>query len=314
MLLDILRIIDSNSAGYTNDATKRSLVVSRVNEAAKRLYEQTDLVNSLDEAILNVSVETNLVSLPSYMDKVRMVRRAHSGQKVDLLDLPERYHTSGQTDSDVYNFKMCKPRALLRDIENAGRLTFSFPLDDTATITVTGKNNNSSRVTETFTLTTDYETTNVFTDVFSIVKSAPSIFDISVDDINDNEIAVIANDSLSSNYQVLQVFEPFAHLTQNEFYAVEILYKLKFVPLVNDTDSFLCGDMYDQAIAWEYLLNESTIRKDVEGVKAANVMVNRILNNIAIDNEKGLKKTFDKPANKYLAIHSCTAYGYSQRS
>lgn len=305
MLSDILEIIYSNVSGYSTDANKKAKVVSRVNASARRLYEQADLVNSLDEEVLNVSVETNLVALPSYMDKVRMVRRANNGRKINVLDIPERYHTSGQSDSDICNFKMCKPRALERNIENAGRLTFSCPLPDSIVVTVTGRNNNSSQISETFTITSEYETTNVFTEVFSITKAASSVYDITVTDLEDNTLAIIPNTALTSLYQVLQIFEPIVNITAGmDMYAVEILYKLRFVPMVEDTDTFLCGDLYDQAIAWEYIYNQSVIDKDIEGVKRANVMVNRILNNIATDNEKGLKRSFDKAPNKYLEVHS----------
>ena len=313
MLKDILDIVEENLGGYSGAEANRANLVRRINTTALLLHTKMDLVGSLDEEVIQVSTETNLTALPPYMGKVRMLRLAALKEKVNIMDLAERYHTSGQTNVDALNFKMMRPRALSREIDNASRIIFSLSDEDSSesiTLYVTGKNDNSNRLKETIVLTASGKTSvNVYSEVFSIKKSAPSTCDVIVKDVEGNVLALIPNDSLESLHQVLQIQETNTAFASNQaYYGVEILYKKAFVPMVEDTDSFLCGDIYDPAIAWSYILEQHSINERADGMRVATVKLNEWTNAIASDNEKGLKKTFDKARNKYYNVMSMVTF------
>jgi hypothetical protein len=80
--------------------------------------------------------------------------------------------------------------------------------------------------------------------------------------------------------------------------------------MVNDNDSFICGDLYDEAIYWEYAKTHYANAKDPDGMKTSTVMVNQLITDIARDNEQGLKKTYDAAPNRYLKIHSLVTNNY----
>lgn len=313
MLKDIITIVSETIGGYPKDATSKASMVRKINRAALRLYTQCTLVNSLDEVILNASTADNVVTLPSYIGKVRSIRHATTRDKIDIQDFPERYHESGRNSTDELVFKTMRPKATLRSIEIAGKVTVytSLPLSTSVVVTLMGSNDNSGSITETVELSStaqSIETDKVFSTITSITKSSSSEYDIYIKDINDNILAVLPNDALKSEYTALMIFEPNIILAANQdYYAVEVLYKKAFRNMVYDEDSFLCGDIYDEAISWEYAWGHYAAAKDTKGATDANVMVNRLITNIARDNEQGLKKSYDAAPNRYLRIHSLIA-------
>jgi hypothetical protein len=313
MLKDIIRRISVKHGIYPNDAASRSFLVFEINDAAERLYRQCTLVNSMDEVVLNVSTADNLVTLPAFVGKVRSVRHATTRDKITLLDTPERYHESGRTSTDEITFKMARPRALAASITNATKLTLEFPiaLASPVDVTISGSTANSSSVTEVVSITQVAETVNTFETVTSITKSATTDYDLTIKDANSNELAVVPNTALNSVYNTIMVFEPDTVVpADQDYYAVEVLYKKAYTPMVNDNDSFICGDLYDEAIYWEYAKTHYANAKDPDGMKTSTVMVNQLITDIARDNEQGLKKTYDAAPNRYLKIHSLVTNNY----
>ena len=115
-------------------------------------------------------------------------------------------------------------------------------------------NSQASRVTETITFKvgdTAKATQNFFADVTAILKSSETTYDLTVIDVGDNVVAFIPCHLRAVTYKLLQVLDRTEQQSQDVL--LELLFKHKFEPFINDTDCFVAGSMYDKAIYWKTL-------------------------------------------------------------
>jgi hypothetical protein len=317
MLKDILNLLARDGVNVNDEASKAHAVIG-VNNGCKRMYTKRDLEGSVNEELFQVSVTSNQVALPPNVGIVRKIRPYGTyGDPANLSLMQSYYQTSGSKWLHSYNFRMRPARPLLRSINNASVITFSLPLpaNKSCDFVIVGTNDVSANKVVTVTLpagSMSVTTTDVFSDIKKLLRSGDDSYDVTVTDVNDNVLAIIPNNYAESKHEVLQVLDSGVQPIQAfSTYPVELMYKRALPYLKNDNDSFICGDVYDEAIFWEYKIFESALKGDIKSMAAANAAQSDIINNISMDIERGKDKRIDVARNPYIAISDQISRSYN---
>ena len=297
-LNDILNdIVAETGFKVRTSASEREVVVTRVNAAAKELYDSTDLPGSLDEQVFDLNAGAAQVSLPEYVGQTRGGRYYDSRMKVAIDDMGNRYH-AGMNFQDVWylNFRKLSKSPLSREIINESVLKFSTPieeLEDTR-IAIIGPTINSSRAAEEIVLLANTKEvsciSNFRSPIESILKNRKTLYDITVKDIEDNILAVIPNSQYRSTYNIYQILDtPFPTLPST-WSALEVKFKKRYVPMKEDIDQFVCGDDFDKAIFWKFMEHRS---RNVEAASAFQAKTIQATDTLITDEEPGKKRNLE---------------------
>ena len=300
-----------------NTSAERAYLTDIINKAAAEIYNSYDLRGCLREQIFNVGQNQQLISLPWYVENVRKVRQYDFRFPTDYNAMQMRYHVNEWQIPLVSWREHRRDSALKRDIENHGPLTFT--LTEAATVpfavTVTGKTPNASRYTEIVTFLvgeTTKNTTKNYENVEAITKNKAIDQDMSVADMDGNEVSFIPNRELKPRYTIVQVLDRWND--NGEDILAEVLFKLRFTPFVHETDSFPCGDLFDRCIYWKAM---SHLYSKQEGEIAQNKVIGaeakcrQLIESLtANDNEGKVHKLdfapnalFDMFGNNYNSIY-----------
>lgn len=245
-LSDIKEIIEQ-------DLGVGSVSLARINRAAKELFTNYELLDAQRECTLDKGLD-ELVALPWFIDKIVAIRPNTDFDKSKLIHRVNKYRTGNWTLT--LDLEDTGRNPLHTNITNAANLVLTIPKPETAafSVTVTGGNNLSSSLSETVTFAvgeTSKKTVNRYKDVFCIAQEKHK-YDLTVSDIDDQELAIIPNHLTEAQYRIIRVNDPTGRFTYNYKY-VDILYKPHYRPFVNDGDQFMCGDRYDRAIVFKYI-------------------------------------------------------------
>ena len=258
MLSDIRSELVTDHGINISTTGERVYVDNLINQALNEIYTNNELYLSEREQLFDIGSEYQIITLPHDVDKVLAVRRYTSRQRVKQEDMRPRYRSMSWAEPYIghpYLAWRFKNRSCLKkEFLNVAPFTYTINQAIAAgfRITVTGRTNTASQVTEviTFGATDTAKTGTVaFTEYFSMQKSAVISQDVVVTDADGNEVSVIPNNVLRCSYPYYQV------LDRNETYStdntlVEVLYKLKQSKLVNDTDIAM-DEVYDKAIYYK---------------------------------------------------------------
>ena len=249
-----------------SDTSQRALLLDYLNEAAKELYEQSDMPGSLEEAEFYVQGDKT-VAMPTDVYAIRSIReKAGSNAMWDAEPLTSRYRENNW-DTNHAKFR----------VKGYSPLKVSLPTS------ITGAANGTNRlIVRTYGITTtddDYEvviktpyseaflvsvagpavasatsSTNVtlapsnavvITDIISFartLKPTATVGVVQLIDYVDNSIvyAEIPSNSMESRYLIVDVSEfPFSSSAeQDDSHTLQILYKKTLPRLQNDTDEF----------------------------------------------------------------------------
>lgn len=315
MLKRILGIIAQETGLNPNDSRQRSHMVEHVNLAAKRLHESTDLEGSMDTKDFNLAVGSALVTFPPYIGDVRKLRYVQSGEKVILGGPAARFNESGFNDAHFLRIVMQTKQALGRDIDIEGRLTFTIPLAQTNDVlfTIVGKNTNSAQATEVVTIkagSLSATSALTYSEVTRLLREGIITVDCLITDLNSVVLAVFPNNVINLEHTMVRVAE---YVTSFEAdvtsRAVEAYYKKALTHMEKDYDTFVCGDLYDEALAWEYIKSFGPSDKHQQAMAAES----KILADIGRDKNKGQENKIDASQNKYLKIQR-SMRRYNRRS
>lgn len=266
------RDIKIRVAQYTgldaSDANDLALIKQLVNEAAKEVYNSGDLPGSLDEAVFTLD-QNYQVALPYLASNIRGLRQYQSQARLALTNMSERYQQNPWY-RDWERFRIKSDSPIQYDVVNAGTLTITAGAADSGTIVITGSTISSNRISETIVMDAAAKvTTNQFTAIHSITSPARRTYDYSVVDVDGVVLAVLANNALKTNYQVLLLSNyPWAMVSATQ--TIEILFKKAFYPFSEDGDEFVAPD-FDSAIYYKFQANWDATRKgDEERALLAN--------------------------------------------
>jgi len=237
-------------------ASEKTFLNDKINKAAEEIFEKRDLRNSLREQLFVLTTNQQLITLPSYVYRLRKVRNYDFSLPVNNIDLRPRYSQFGWYEQGLKFRVVQENAALQRDIENQGPITLTLSEAASAAfaVTITGKTANADRVVEVLVFNagdTTKTTTKSWEDIESIEKSAITNENLVVADMDGNQISAISNAELIARFMKVQVLERFEQFAENPIY--EVLYKVRFNQFKNDGDNFQCGNEYDKAIYWKVI-------------------------------------------------------------
>lgn len=307
-----LRTILLNAAseiGLTlSNTTDRTWLIQKINEAAEDLYTSDDLVDSLREQVFSLEVDDQQISLPWYVYKIRGARWSQLKMPIRLDDMRPRYATMGYNEMlwRSFTWRIKEKHAIGKDITNSAPFVVSIPMAEMLAfvVTIIGVTSTSTRVVEQVHFApgdTVRNCINSFLSVKSITKDILITNDISVQDINGVELAVIPNNELSSSYTILQIIDfDQSNFTNEGCMCVEVLYKTKFTPFSNDYDEFPCGPIYDQCIFYKFMEIFSGKKGEFDKATAYKTKCNELVGNIAKETEDSEEVRMDFGKNRFL--------------
>lgn len=283
--------------------SERAWIIEKINDAAKELYDSDDIPGCLRELTFNIdteAVESSLVSLPGYVDKLRGIRYTSvQGGKVPLNDMRPRYHLGKGWGANAFAlpFRVIREEyPLKREISNASILTFTLPNVETVdiNITVIGRTANSDRFSEVVVIPAGELTVSSvgnYEDIENIEKYTTNNYNISVTDVENNELAVIPNNILSPLYKLLELTD--ANLSNGVVVnyggltAIDILFKTRFYKFVNLRDEFPCPNC-DRIIFYKFAAQYLAQQPSLLGhAAAAQEKARMLLENLNVDSEDG---------------------------
>ena len=219
----------------TND---RSILLRFLNEAARELYVQSDMVGSQMEQVFKVNGDQT-IALPSYVGHIRAIREYNSKIPWSINQMRPRYNQFNWTDM-YRNVRLKNRQALMSSITNQGPVQI-LPVPngvDGLVVTVTGSTPTATSISED--ITTGDFTKNDFLDIFAVKKNEVTDYDVSLLDVDGKILTVIPNNELSALYQIIDVSScPWLNQTSSALdHYVEILYKQSLPIFLNDGDEF----------------------------------------------------------------------------
>ena len=295
MFLDILQEVAQDVGKSLNDAGNRSWLTRQINNAAREIYSTEDLFGCEREQIILAAAGEQQITLPWYVESILGLRNYDTRKSVELVDMRPRYSRDGwkraAQNSPTLQYRLKGEVALSKELSDEAGLVISLPdgvsNDKLFSVTIVGSNSQASRVTESLIFKvgdTSKATSNFFSDVTAILKSSETSYDLTVVDVGDSVVAFIPCHLRSVTYKLLQVLDRTEQQSQDVL--LELLFKHKFEPFVNDTDCFVAGSMYDKAIYWktmEHIYAKQDGKADdaaMCGQKAQALIANIISNSV----------------------------------
>ena len=256
MLIDILNSI-SPLKGRLNLADERvkSIWVARINEAARGLYERSELLDSSRTAVFETSeLATDVIAFPWYVMVPLRIRNIRTKEIFDFAQQAGRFQ---EFQSDFNNFTITKRSPLNREILNAGPLTFTLKDTESATFRISGRTNKSSSFVETLTITNARSgiTAASWEDVESITQDVHT-YDTTVTDIDDVVVSRIPNNMTEVFYTHYRFKDDWWQNTSKQD-TLELLYRPIYEPMLDDRSNFQCGSRYDDAIKYMTLSRDA---------------------------------------------------------
>lgn len=304
----------SSEGGQRNledNPEQRAFLLTKINEAAKDVWEQTDLPGSLREVTLAI-LPNSVVALPAFVGEPRAIRHKPTEEVETINDLRPRYHLL-PWKTMWRNWRFIGYSPVQRDVENAAPLELRIDAAESDVIvTVSGSTATARRAADAITMSGTTNTGTVsFVDFESIRKNQPSNNDIFVYDQNGNEMAVIYNDFLESRYIILDVslYPNFSTDCPDGSRKMELLYKIIRKPMSLDTDSFPV-DGFDDVVALKTL---ELLASGEEGKEQRAILMNmkgkQQLDRLLEHKEGTIQKRVKFARNRFHDITRFRKYG-----
>lgn len=224
----------------------RTYLIDRINEAARQLYNKSDLPISLKECNIRANSNAEL-ALPPFIGELRAIRSTDWNDQWELFDLRPRYN-SREWPNVWKNWRIKEYSPIKLEIENAAPVTATVPtLDATLEIYISGETVDSNNARETLVMNSVEEVgTKSFTSIKSIQKNKITDENVTILDADENELAIIYADQLDARYVIVDVsaYPDLEHCPDGT-YTMEVLYKPRMPILYNDQDVFPVDGMDD---------------------------------------------------------------------
>jgi len=293
MLLEILNEIRTDIGSDVSSSRDRAWLLQQINHAARELYDTADITGAEREQIFELDVDEQQIALPWYVGDIIGVRDYDTRASIEQVDMRPRYLRDAWTrDSQLQPMMQWRRKgqsALRRNLLNEETLTLELPTAATAAfdVFIVGSNSSAARITERVRFAigdSSKSTVNLYENVTSIVKSAPTEFDLTIKSLDGTEVSNIPSHLTKAQFVLVQVLDRDDSRVESQL--VEVCFKHVFEPFVNDTDSFTAGDVYDKVIYWKTLEQIYAKQEGKEDRAAmcgnkAQAMLSNILSNMA---------------------------------
>lgn len=304
MLKDIIDEIIAEHGEDITTPSQRALHLRKINRVAQFVYNLGDIWGSLDEEVFDFNVESAQVTLPDYVGHVRGARYYDIRYKAPVDAMGNRFNTGTGNELWYLNLREKTHGPLKRNITNQSILKLSIPLaEETAIIVdIVGPTDNSAKVLDSITIPAGTIAVNgvknFLSPLTSIRKNRKTTYDVTIKDVEDNIIAVIPNHQYSCRYTIFQVYDsPFSAPSNSTALAMEIWFKKRFMPYVDDSDVFTAGEEYEDAI---YKLYAADRAKDMEVRDMLIKEAMRRVGDIHKDHDNGKIKKLTFGTNPYF--------------
>lgn len=308
-LSNILADVASDSGFRTATQNQRDRCVSLINDAADEIWKCYDLPNCLGEQIFNVGTQDQQITLPYYVLEVRGIRDYDSEQKMELNDMRPRWQTMGWVHWVGYKWRIVQQEmALGRDLLNVTPLTFTLPFaaPESFSLNLEIRTPHAQRTNETVLFAagdTSKTSVNLIEEVYSITKSDYTTYDVTIEDQDDNELGIVPNAELKSNYTLINILTKYE--VQGLSKLVEVLFKRNLPKFRFDTDRFPCGDTYDKAIYYktmEIFYGKQGGTESLQMAIAFNAKCSDLMTKLTVNKQEGVKMIMDFGINRWRRL------------
>lgn len=254
MLYNILNTFGIISAMQATGA-QRNAALQYVNRAAKDLYNASEADAMMREIVLIVPSGQRL-SLPPFIGELRGLREFGWNGTIPINSLGVPRYSSDTQKFRWRNWTLVGKQPLATSITNSGPVTLvANSIDATPNaIILNGTTATANNVIETVTMNVlSVSSVNSFSSFNSIAcLTTPRGSDIVIQDVNGNFLGALFNNEPKTIYNIVDIsqFQWLASSGDGVNNFVEVLYKQKFYPMLNDTDEFT-ADGFDDAIAYK---------------------------------------------------------------
>lgn len=289
---------------------------SIINAAAKDIYgSKTDIPYILMEQVFILDNDTKQCTMPHYFGELRGCREFNSGLQIQMHDMAPRYQFDGWQEqwagANILTMRVKNKSPLQNSTDNVAQLTFTLPQAESVdtVLKIVGGNDNSDRIEETVTILAGSLTAtsiNAFDGdkLIALSRAVLGTFNVTVTDIDGAVLTVMPNNELAPKFTVMQLSDFDWRFTQTNLY-VEMVFKIRWKPFVNDYDEFLfTGDMYDDAIYFKTLEHYYFKKEDMQNqLIAAGMKCQEQLEGIGNNVKAGIRKKLGfKPHPIYRAM------------
>lgn len=306
MLLDILKMVkEETGIKYDTSINEKNLAISRINRAGGEIHNTYDLHTSITEEVFDIQTGAQQLVLPHYVGIIRGCRYFDNRLKIPIEAMNNRYQTGYGNEVWYLKFREKEDSVLQREIYNQSRITFSLPLaeDKDINLTIVGPTDKSSLIRETVLIpygSLTAQTVNNFkSPLFTLSKDRVTSYNITVKDVEDNVLALFGNTLLTLKHRVLQITDSPYNIVPNTLSGIEVRFKKRYTPMFEDSDTFICGDLYDFAIFNKYM--EHRARK-IEEALAWSAKCNSLITQIWADLKGGIRERMDFGKSPYFDL------------
>lgn len=303
MLIDVLQRVAAD-AGY-NPKQQRDSLLKLLNNAAKEVYNRLEC-NSVFREVTLVVAPNKLVSLPAFVGPLRGVRQHTSDIPFNLQAMAQPRYSSITWQYRYKNWREVGESPVHTYVSAVGPLTLSIDEADDSVVLISGETANAKRFEESVTMDDVSKTTTASfgPTIYNIMSQSEREGDITVMDMNNNEIAVLYNNQPRTRYKMIDVSQVFwSQDTSDGGTLVDVLYKEPLPKFVNDSDLFPAGDTYNDAwyamcMHLHYLPQEGRQDDATRFLLEAMAMLTSVKDN----NELQLEKHLNFGRNKFYGL------------
>lgn len=286
MLRDVINFVKSRLS-FDDDRALRE-----INIAYKELWATNDFENSVQEISVMPVDQSNIITLPWYVDVLKAVKLNPSRERVRLFD-PRPYYQDETYWQSPFAWRVLGTSPLNTSITNATTLTLTIPKAETARFIVTlqGPSDYSQNTREQVVFEigdTEHETERAFLDVTSLSKDVLTNNDVKITTASTLDIASIPNHRYEARNTVVQITDKL-YKPCNFCQCWDILYKNP-CPILVYPETPVPGEesLMNKVMEWV------TMPQEDGGAQAAlfNLKSEALLK-IANNNVKGVDKPLD---------------------
>lgn len=273
--------------------SQRATMLRFVNEAARELYDQSDMNGSLMEALFKINGDQT-ISFPTFVGELRALRPWDTEVAQHINQMRPRYNVINWPDK-WRNFRIKNKHPLHTTVRNESLLVLTVHAVENPPIeiVVAGSTEHAGRISETVVMdSTEKSTVNAYIDIFLLEKDRQNNYNVTVSDVDGLELAVINNDRLNTEYLHVDV-STYPYLNNDggsrQAHWMEVLYKKSLPYLSEDSDEFIAIGYDDvivnKAIQLYYESQEKPELASLYDGKASRTMGRKISNeNAAAEN------------------------------
>ena len=248
MFYNILQRVASDTG--LSAVQQRSVIAGLINSAAKEMHTRLECNNAYRVVTLVVPTD-KVVSLPYYVGELRGVKQHSNELLTKVSNIGQPRFTKSTREYMVNTWTELGHSPLCATMSTIGPLTLQTNNVDNVAVLVNGQTVQSAAYEESVTVNAvSVTTTKLFgPKINNIACFSPRTSDISMYDANGTLISVLYASQQAASFKIVDVSRwAFGSYEASGGNLMDVLYKVPFTPLVNDSDSFISGDTYDDVL------------------------------------------------------------------